>query len=132
MSTVNCLNHLLQSRAGAPRSLTRSQQRRLKCAQQEVTLKDQPGNLFVVSHLGEERLLHSSLTCQGGFSWSPEHVFGIPRALLAALLCLSLSHGAKPAAAGALSPFLTFLCKALAIFLLLECRQVQISAFRVG
>lgn len=65
MNTVNWLNHLLQSRAWARRSLTRSQQCCLKSAQQEVTLKDQAGNLFVVSHMGEERQVHSSLPVSG-------------------------------------------------------------------
>lgn len=65
MNTVNWLNHLLQSRARARRSLTRSQQRCLKSAQQEVTLKDQTGNLFVVSHMGEERQVLSSLPVSG-------------------------------------------------------------------
>lgn len=65
MNTVNWLNHLLQSRAGARRSLTRSQQRCLKSAQQEVTLKDQTGNLFVVSHMGEERQVLSSYLSVG-------------------------------------------------------------------
>lgn len=37
-----------------------SEQHCLKSAQQEVTVRDQHGNLFAVSHTGEERQLHSS------------------------------------------------------------------------
>lgn len=52
MNTVNWLNHLLQNRALTHCFLTRSQQCCLESAQQEVTLKDQTSNLFVVSHMG--------------------------------------------------------------------------------
>lgn len=70
-------------------------------------------------------------TCQWEYCSSPKHVFGVPRALLAAFLCLSLSRGAKCiAAVGGLSPLLTFVFKGLAIFLCLECRRVRVSAFR--
>lgn len=130
MNTVNWLNHLLQSRAPARRSLTRSQQRCLKSAQQEVTLKDQTGNLFVVSHMGEERQVLSSLPVSGNAAGAQSTCLAFPGPS-SALLCLSLSHLPNALLLQLqLCVLLTFVSEALAISLSPGCRQAQRSAFK--
>lgn len=94
-----------------------SEQHCLKSAQQEVTVRDQHGNLFAVSHTGEERQLHSSRPVSSNVFLDETTYLAFPMwFFFVVFLWLALNHCAQGVAAvSGLFPLLTFVFRHLGI-----------------